>query len=52
MITHISRCECVHTIDDLGIHWLHCPCKNKHTTTHDMLRNIVAIIALESGAHI
>jgi hypothetical protein len=46
------ECECGHTIDALGIHLLHCPCKNERTTTHDMLQNIVAIIALENGAHV
>jgi hypothetical protein len=46
------ECECGHTINVLGIHLLHCPCKNERTTTHDMLQKIVAVITLESGAHV
>ncbi len=52
MIAHISRCECGHTIDALGIHLLHCACRNERTTTHDTLQNIVAIVTLKSGPHI
>ncbi len=35
IIAHMSRCQCEHTINDLGIHlfrWLYW---NKHTTSHD-----------------
>ncbi len=52
MVAHLSWCQCGHTIDDLGIYLLHCPCKSKRITTHDMLRNTIATITLDSGTHV
>ncbi len=46
------QCQGGHTIDDLGIHLLHCPCGSECIAAHDMFQNIVATIALKSGAHI
>jgi hypothetical protein len=37
IVVHFSRCQCGHTIDNLGIHLLHCLCKNEHNVTHDTL---------------
>jgi len=51
-IPYLSRCQCGHTIYDLGIHLLHCPCNNEHTTTHDMFRDTVVIIMSKSGTHV
>jgi len=51
-IAHFSRCQCDHTINDLGIHLLDCPCGSECTTTHDMLQDIIAIITSDSGTHI
>jgi len=52
IVVHLSQCQCVHTINDLGIHLLHCPCENEHIVTHDTLQNIIAIIASKNGAHV
>jgi len=51
-ILHFSRCQCGHTIDDLGIHLLCCPCGSECITTHDMFRDTIAAIILESGIHV
>jgi hypothetical protein len=34
MVAHLSRCQCGHTINDLGTHLFQCPCGNKHIVTH------------------
>jgi hypothetical protein len=31
IVTHFSRCQCGHTIDDLSIHLLRCPYESEHT---------------------
>jgi hypothetical protein len=51
-IAHISWCQCGHTIDDLGIHLLHCSCWNERTIAQDTLWDIVATIVLENGTHV
>jgi len=51
-IPHFSWCQCDHTINDLGIHLLHCLCGGEDTTIHDTFWNTIATIMLESGAHI
>jgi hypothetical protein len=51
MVPHFSRCQCGHTINDLGIHLLHCTCKSECTIAHDTLWNIVATIMSKSGVH-
>jgi hypothetical protein len=35
IIVNLSRCECGHTIDDLGTHLLWCPYESECTTSHD-----------------
>lgn len=50
--THLSHWQCTHTIYDLGIHLLRCPCKSECNTTHDIFQDIVTIVVLESGTHI
>ncbi len=52
MATHLSWCQCGHTIDDLSIYLLRCPCKSEHITTHDTLQDTIATITLESGTHV
>jgi len=53
MVDHLSWCQCGNsTIDNLSMHFFQCPCKNEHTTTHDLLRDIVAFIILENGTHV
>jgi hypothetical protein len=52
MVEHLSWCQCFHTINDLGIHLLHCPCRNEHIAAHNTLWNTIATIALENGTHI
>jgi len=47
IITHFSWCQCDHTIYNLGIHLLHCLCKNECTTTHDTFQDTVVTIALK-----
>jgi hypothetical protein len=51
-VPYLSRCQCGHTINDLGIHLLCCPCGREHTVTRDMLQNTIAAITLEKGIHI
>ncbi len=51
-IPYFSQWQCGHTIYDLGIHLLHCPCKNEHTIAHDTLQDTVVTIMSESGAHV
>lgn len=34
-VPHFSRCQCGHTIDNLGIHLLYCFCGSEHISTHD-----------------
>ncbi len=51
-IMHISWWQCGHTIEDLCIHLLHCPCDSECIAAHDTFRNIVVAISLESGAHV
>jgi hypothetical protein len=41
IVLHLSRCQCGHTIDDLGIHLLRYSCENECITSHDMLQNIL-----------
>jgi hypothetical protein len=36
----------------LGIHLLCCLCENECIATHDTFSDIVAIVVLESGAHV
>ncbi len=52
IIAHLSQCQCGHTINDLGIDLLHCPCGNESIVAHDMLWNTITTIALKSGAHV
>jgi hypothetical protein len=52
IVPYFSWFQCGHTIDDLGIHLLHCMCENGRITTHDILQDTVAIITLESEAHV
>jgi len=52
IVSHLSWCQYDHIINDLGIHLLCCLCRSEFTVAHDMLRNIIATIAWESGAHI
>jgi hypothetical protein len=51
-VVHLSWCKCGHTINDLGIHLLHCPCGSEHIASHGTFRDTVAPIASKSGAHI
>ncbi len=56
-VTSYSRpsflwCQCGHTIDELCTHLFWCLCRSEHTTTHDTLWDIIAIVVLESGAHV
>ncbi len=34
IITHFSRCQCGHTISDLGAHLLWCPCGSECMIAH------------------
>jgi hypothetical protein len=43
---------CGDTIDDLGIHLLHCSCGSEHIIAHDTFQNTIAVIASKNGAHI
>jgi hypothetical protein len=52
MMAHLSQCQCGHTIDDLGTHLLWCPYRSEHTIAHNTLWDVIAIIALESEAHV
>ncbi len=52
MVTHVSWCQCGHTIDDLVTHLFRCPCGNERIATHDTFQDTIASIALESGAHV
>ncbi len=52
IVAHISWCECVHTIDDLGLHLLCCPCGNERILAHDTLWDINATITSKNGTHI
>jgi hypothetical protein len=52
MVPHVSQCQCGHTIDDLSIHLLQCPCGNERTIAHDTLWDIVATITSKSGGWI
>jgi hypothetical protein len=52
IVPHVSQCQCGHTIDDLGIYLLRCPCGNECIVAHDTLWNIIAIITSESEAQI
>jgi hypothetical protein len=52
MVPHLSWCQCGHTIDDLGIHLLHCSCRSWCTTTHDTFQNTVTTIALKNRIHV
>jgi hypothetical protein len=36
IVLHFSQCQRGHTINNLGIHLLHCLCRNEHNVTHDM----------------
>jgi len=51
-IPHVSQCQCGHTIDDLSIYLLHCPCGNEQVTAHYTLWDIVAIITSKSETQI
>ncbi len=44
--------SCGHTINDLGIHLLHCSCGSECIVARDMLQNIVVAITSESGAQV
>jgi hypothetical protein len=50
-MVHLLHCRCGHAIDDLGTHLLWCSYGSEHTTTHNTLQDVIATIALESGAH-
>jgi hypothetical protein len=52
IITHLSQCQCGHTIDNLGTHLLQCPCKSERIVAHDTFWDIVTAIILESGTHV
>jgi hypothetical protein len=52
MVAHLSRCKCGHTINDLGIHLLHCLCESECIVTHDTLSNSIAIVMSKSGVHL
>ncbi len=47
-----SRCQCGHTIDNLGTHLFRCPCENERTIVHDTFQGSIVAIALENGPHI
>ncbi len=51
-VAHFSRCECGHTINELGIHLLCCLYGSEHITTHDTLRDTIVTITSKSGTHI
>jgi hypothetical protein len=51
-IPHLSRCQCGHTINNLGIHLLYCFCGSEHTSTHDTFWNIVVTVMSKNGAHV
>jgi hypothetical protein len=51
-VAHLSQCQCDHTIDNLRIHLLQCPCRNEHIATHNTLWDMIAAIVLESGTHV
>ncbi len=36
-VPHVSQRQCGHTIDDLGIYLLCCPCGNERIAAHDTL---------------
>ncbi len=44
--------KCGHTIDDLGIHLLHCLCENEHIATHDTLQDTIAAITSKNEVHV
>jgi hypothetical protein len=52
IVAHFSHCQCEHTIDDLGIHLLLCPCENECATTHDIIQDTIVTIILEREANI
>jgi hypothetical protein len=52
IIVHLSWCKCGHTINDLGIHLLHCSCGSECIAVHDALWNIITTIASKNGAHV
>jgi len=52
IVAHLSHCQCGHTIDDLGIHLLLCPCGNECIKTHDIIQDTINTIALEGEAHV
>jgi hypothetical protein len=45
------RYVCIHPIDPMGIHLLCCVHGNKHTKTHDVIRNTFATTARDAGFH-
>ncbi len=49
MVAHLSRCQCDHTINNLGIHLLWCFCHSECTIAHNTLQDIITTIVLESG---
>jgi len=52
IVAHLSRCRCDHTIDNLSIHLLQCPCENECIATHYTLWDTITTIVLENGTHI
>jgi hypothetical protein len=51
-ITNIPQCVCTHPIDPIGIHLSHGVHGNKHTKTHDVIRDTFATIAQNVGFHV
>jgi hypothetical protein len=43
-IVGLPLCVCIHSIDHMGIHLLHCAHGNEHTRTHDAIHNTFVII--------
>jgi hypothetical protein len=52
IMAHLSWSQCGHTIDNLSTHLLWWPNGNEHIIAHNTFQDIVAIIVLESGAHV
>jgi hypothetical protein len=44
--------QCGHIIDDLGVHLLHCLCKNEHIANHDTFWDTITAIASKNGVHV
>jgi hypothetical protein len=52
LITSVPWCVCTHPINPMGIHLLRCTRGNKHTRTHDIVRDTFATIAWDASFHV